>query len=148
MKLLLLFSVVLFVKPVNTNMSDQIIGKWLSQDKDLIVEVFKKSDHYGARVVWFDCSAPNAGKMSDHLDTHNPDPAKRTRPWLGMVVVDDLKYFGKNEWNGGNIYDPNSGHTFKSVVRLSSPQNLIVRGYWGFELLGKNITFTRLPDKV
>ena len=125
--------------------SDQILGRWMAEDHNLEVEVFRSGNQYAARVVWFDCSASGTPKMSEQLDTENPDPALRSRPWLGLVVVDDLHFDGeKNEWGGGNIYDPNSGHTFKSVVRLNSPNKLVVRGYWGVEIFGKSLNFTRM----
>jgi uncharacterized protein (DUF2147 family) len=82
--------------------------------------------------------------MESFKDTENPDPTLRNRPWLGMVVVSDLKFNGENEWNDGNIYDPNTGRTYRSVVRLNSAQELIVRGYWGIELFGKNLKFKKI----
>ncbi|MBB5287006.1 uncharacterized protein (DUF2147 family) [Rhabdobacter roseus] len=133
------------ITPQETANADRMLGKWMSEGRDLEVEVFKAKDRYAARIVWFDCTAPGTPKMSEHFDTENPDPALRSRPWLGMVVVDDLKYDAqKNEWSGGNIYDPNSGHTFRSVVRLTSPQKLVVRGYWGIEFFGKSLNFSRV----
>lgn len=144
MKLILLLSSFLYLVPTANPTSDQILGKWISEDKDLIVEVYKTNEHYAAKVVWFDCSAPSTPKMSEHVDSQNPDPKLRNRPWLGMVVVDDLRYGGTNQWVGGNIYDPNSGHTFKSIAKLTSPQQLIVRGYWGFEFLGKSLYFKKV----
>jgi len=133
------------ISPLETAKADKMLGKWMAEGKNLEVEVFKVKDRYAARVSWFDCSAPGSPKMIEQLDTENPDPSLRSRSWLGMVVVDDLKYDAqKNEWCGGNIYDPNSGHTFQSVVRMSSPQKLIVRGYWGIEFFGKSLKFSRV----
>lgn len=127
--------------------TDQILGRWMAEDKNLEVEVFKVKDRYAAKVIWFDCSAPGTPPMSEHFDTENPNPKLRSRPWLGMVVVNDLHYDAqKNEWSGGNIYDPNSGHTFKSVARLNSPQKLVVRGYWGIEFFGKSLNFKRVAQ--
>lgn len=131
--------------PKETANADKMLGRWRAEDNNLEVEVFKVKDRYAAKVVWFNCSAPGSPKMSDQLDTENPDPSLRRRPWLGLVVVDDLKYdTHKDEWSGGNIYDPNSGHTFRSVVRLTSPQKLGVRGYWGIEFFGKSLNFSRV----
>ncbi len=101
-----------------------------------------------ARIVWFECDESTPRPMADHRDLENPVPDMRNRSWLGMIVVNDLKFDSQeNEWNGGNIYDPNSGHTFKSVARLVSPQEMVVRGYWGFELFGKSLNFSRVAQK-
>lgn len=123
--------------------SDWIVGQWLSENKDLMVEVFKINEAYAAKVVWFKCDLKTPD-MHAFKDTENPDPKLRNRPWLGMIVVNNLKFDGKREWNDGNIYDPNSGKTYKSVVRLQSPNALIVRGYWGIELFGKDLKFNKI----
>jgi uncharacterized protein (DUF2147 family) len=60
-----------------------------------------------------------------------------------MQVVDNLVFNGKNSWQNGSIYDPNSGRTYTSVVRLENTKKLIVRGYWGIEFFGKNMVFYR-----
>lgn len=147
MKALLILSALLFTTPPNKVNSNQVLGRWMSEGKDLEVEVFKVNDHFAARIVWFECDEATPRSMVAHHDKENPDPKLRDRSWLGMVVVNDLAFDAQeNEWNGGNIYDPNSGHTFKSVARLVSPQEMVVRGYWGFELLGKSLNFTRVAQ--
>ena len=145
MKALLIASLLFLANTQKTVKSDQILGRWMADSKDLTVEVFRENGRYAARIVWFECTEAQPRKLAAHRDTNNPDPKLRGRSWLGMVVVDDLTFDPEeNEWSGGNIYDPNSGHTFRSVVRMNSPQQFTVRGYWGIELLGKNLHFTRL----
>jgi uncharacterized protein (DUF2147 family) len=125
--------------------SDKIVGFWLSAEKDLKVEIFKKNNEFHGKVVWFAC-LPETPNMSDFKDTENPDPKLRNRPWLGMEVVENLKFNGKDAWEDGKIYDPNSGHTYSSVVRLKNMNTLIVRGYWGIEFFGKNLEFHRVVN--
>ncbi|GAB2798051.1 hypothetical protein GCM10027275_49460 [Rhabdobacter roseus] len=145
MKALLILSILFFVNPQSKVNSDQVLGRWMSEGKDLEVEVFKVDDRYAARIVWFECNEATPRKLAAHRDTENPNPKLRGRSWLGRVVVDDLQFDkADNEWSGGNIYDPNSGHTFKSVARLSSPHEMVVRGYWGFEVFGKSVHFSRV----
>lgn len=143
MKFLLIISTLLFVNSNISVQSEQIVGKWMSEDKDMKVEVFKVNDHYVGKLVWFACD-PTTPDMESFMDINNPDPKLRNRLWLGMVVLNNLKFDGKGEWNGGSIYDPNSGRTYKSVVRLNSPQELIVRGYWGIKLFGKSLKFNKI----
>ena len=127
----------------NSSASDKIVGTWLSADKDLKVEIFNKKGHYFGKVVWFAC-LPSTPNMDDFKDTENPDPKLRTRKWLGMEVVENLTYNGESEWKNGTVYDPNSGRKYSSVVRLKDNSTLIVRGYWGIELFGKNLEFHRI----
>ena len=143
MKTLFILATLLLLHSEKSITAEQIIGKWMSEDKDIAVEIFKKNNSYSAQVIWFLCD-PKTPEMRSFKDIENPDPKLRNRPWLGMLVVNDLKFDGKSEWKDGNIYDPNSGRTYKSVVRLQSPDSLIVRGYWGIELFGKSLTFNKI----
>jgi uncharacterized protein (DUF2147 family) len=122
--------------------ADKILGKWMSEANDLKVEIYQQNGQYHAKVIWFKCNAGH--QMSEFFDTENPDKALRNRPWLGLQVLDKLRYGGGLEWKNGNIYDPNSGHIFSSVCRLQNTNTLSVRGYWHYEWIGKNMTFTRV----
>ncbi|CAH0995537.1 hypothetical protein EMA8858_01660 [Emticicia aquatica] len=127
----------------NTPVSDRIIGTWFSEDKDLKVEIFKKNGHFLGKVVWFICD-PKTPNMEDFKDIENPNPNLRNRSWLGMLVVENLLFNGKDTWENGSIYDPNTGRTYNSVVKLKDINTLVVRGYWGFEIFGKNLVFHRV----
>ena len=143
MKALLILLTLFLVNPQGKVDSDQVLGHWMSEGNDLEVEVFKVNGRYAARIVWFACDEAPTRKLAAHHDTENPNPKLRDRSWLGMVVVDDLQFDGaKSEWSGGNIYDPNSGHTFKSVARLTSPQNLGEhKKAWGTLLIKRPLAF-------
>ncbi|WP_064196995.1 MULTISPECIES: DUF2147 domain-containing protein [Emticicia] len=122
---------------------DEILGTWISENKDLKVEIYKKEDKYFGKIIWFLCD-PKTPNMSDFKDTENPEPKLRHRPWLGMEVVEGLMFNGDNIWGNGTIYDPNTGRTYSSVVTLKDNNTLVVKGYWGIELLGKNMIFYRV----
>ena len=126
------------------NPQDAILGKWMNTDKDLEVQVYKQSGQYRAKVIWFACT--EGLKMSDFYDSKNPNRALRSRPWLGLEVLDALNYNGGTEWNNGKIYDPNTGYTFSSVCRLENWNKLKVRGYWMFEWIGKSLIFNRISE--
>ena len=142
----LLSTLFLFINSEPNPTSDQIVGRWMSEQKDLAVEVYKVDGHYAGKVVWFDCSRPGTPPMAEHRDTENPNPRLRSRSWLGMNVLNDLRFNGTDEWNSGTVYDPNSGRTYRTVVRMASPKSIIVRGYWGIEFLGKNMRFNKVAQ--
>ncbi|MEY4903137.1 MAG: hypothetical protein RLZZ292_952, partial [Bacteroidota bacterium] len=103
-KYLFLLLNLLFVLNINAqnNNSDQILGKWMSAENDLKVEVFKQNGQYRAKVIWFACE--HGIPMKNFYDSNNPDASLRSRPWLGLQVLDGLHYNGSTEWNNGSIY--------------------------------------------
>jgi uncharacterized protein (DUF2147 family) len=124
------------------NETDKIVSTWMTQAQDMKVEVYKIKDQYQAKVVWFACDA--GFEMADFFDKKNPNLALRTRPWLGMNVLEGLQFKQKNEWHNGRIYDPNSGRTFDSICRLENDNTLNVRGYWLYAWIGKSLIFNRV----
>lgn len=125
--------------------ADRIVGVWQSTDNDLRVEIYAKKGQYNGRVVWFLCEG-NDPPMTEQRDTENLDPTLRDRLWLGMDTVEKLSYRGNDEWSGGKVYDPNTGHTFDATVRLTAPNQLTVRGYWKLPMLGRSLTFNRVKS--
>lgn len=122
--------------------SDAIIGTWLSEAKDLKVEVYKQKNQFYGKMIWFHCPV-DTPPMEHYRDKENPNISLRSRSWLGIVLLKDLVFDGKNEWINGDIYDPNSGSTYRSKVKLVDAHTLHVRGYFGIPLLGKTMVFNR-----
>jgi uncharacterized protein (DUF2147 family) len=74
---------------------------------------------------------------------------RHDHPWFGLEIIRGMKPEGEDKYGGGTILDPRDGKIYKATMKLSPDgQTLIVRGYIGFELLGKNQYWTRLPDSA
>jgi uncharacterized protein (DUF2147 family) len=74
---------------------------------------------------------------------------RRDHPWMGLEIIRGMKQEGEDKYGGGDILDPRDGKVYHATMKVSPDgQTLIVRGYLGFELLGQNQYWSRLPDSA
>ena len=67
----------------------------------------------------------------------------KDQPIVGMTIITGMKKDG-NEYNGGQILDPNNGKVYKSKMSLvEGGKKLDVRGYIGVPMLGRTQTWVR-----
>lgn len=137
---LLIFVIMLSFKSFSQIKPNYITGTWVSQKKNIRIEMFEQNGRYFGKVKWFS-TQPNDRPMDSYLDVENPNPKLNTRKWIGMQCVENLVFDKNNCWSGGTIYDPHSGHTFKAIVKYLDKNCLIVKGYCGFEFFGKSMVF-------
>lgn len=139
-----IITLMLVIKAVAQNNSDDIIGRWMSTQNNLEVEIFKDADQYNARVVWIDDSNDKNRPMNVRCDRKNPNVELRNRKIIGLKVLYGLVYNADcKEWMNGKIYDPENGKEWNAKAWLTKEGILKVRGYWNFELAGKWILFKK-----
>jgi uncharacterized protein (DUF2147 family) len=78
-------------------------------------------------VITWSYRPPDAG-TGPLVDIHNQDPKLRSRPIVGLPLIQSFKPAGAGAWDGGTIYDPEGGKTYKSKMRLQGPDTLEVDG--------------------
>ncbi len=116
--------------------AQMVLGNWLTQDRDGIIQISLARDgSYQGRIV--------GGNGPGRLDTTNPDPALRTEPLRGHVIMQGMRYEGDGHWSTGTIRDPNNGHIYKCRMQLLAPDRLQIRGFLGVSLLGRSQVWTR-----
>lgn len=124
------------------------VGLWQSVDQDTKQPNgwFLITDHGGvydgiiAKMFLQPGQDPNVVCSLCKDDRHN-------KPWLGLEIIRGMKPDGDNKFEGGTILDPRDGKVYDAEMKLSPDgQTLIVRGYLGISLLGRNQYWTRLPD--
>ncbi len=83
-----------------------------------------------------------ADGVTSKKDTKNTDEKLRTRNLKDLVMLTDFVY-EDGEWTDGKIYDPKSGKTYSSTIKLQG-NTLSLRGYVGISLLGRTSVWTRV----
>jgi uncharacterized protein (DUF2147 family) len=118
----------LFLAAVSTSAQAgaPITGRWITQTKDGVVEVYACGETICGKLAKFLTPPPGGNAQKD---VNNSNPALRSRPLLGINLLSGFKSDGK-EWKG-QIYDPRSGRTYRSVVYKGKSGNLVVKGCVG-----------------
>lgn len=130
-----------FLGDMRSQKGDDILGLWLTEEKDGKIQVFKVGNEYRGKVVWANkIYGPNGEKLRD---TKNPDPKKRSRILEGAVILEGLVFDGDDTWDDGEIYDSTKGNTYSCNVTMEDG-NLVLRGYIGISLFGQSTTWTRI----
>ncbi|MGB3710237.1 MAG: DUF2147 domain-containing protein [Erythrobacter sp.] len=106
--------------------ADPIAGRWVTEERDAVIEIGPCGNTVCGRIVRF-LVAPPQGR--DQRDINNSDPELRKRKLLGLPV---LSRFREEEdlWRG-RIYDPKSGDDYRSVIRRQGRDRLEVKGCLG-----------------
>jgi uncharacterized protein (DUF2147 family) len=127
--------------------ADRICGLYYATDpgngEGSQIQIYKAEDGtYEGKVVWM--QYPNYPNGEPRRDVKNPDPEKRNQTNVGIVIIKGFTYnASKDEWQDGSVYNPGSGKTYRSYMKLESDDKLKVRGYLGVSLLGKTVTWTK-----
>jgi uncharacterized protein (DUF2147 family) len=120
-----------------------VVGRWAS--KDSIIEVAETNGTLHATIIAILNPVYKAGEDgpvgTTKVDLKNPEAGLRARPIVGMDLLSDYA-FKDGKWQG-NLYDPESGKTYKSQITVSSDGKLQMRGYIGSPMLGRTQAWTK-----
>ena len=124
----------LLLIPVFTFAQD-IVGKWKTIDDETgkaksIVEIYQVNGKYFGKIVKI-LTVGEENKLCTECKG-----ADKNKPMLGMVILKGLVKDG-DEWNAGEIFDPNKGKSYKCYIAFEGKDKLKVRGFIGFSLIGR-----------
>jgi uncharacterized protein (DUF2147 family) len=112
-----------------------VTGKWITAERDSVIEIGTCGTTVCGKVLRLMKLNPD-GKMP--MDANNPNPALRTRPVQGIMILTGFTD-GGSHWSG-RIYDPKSGKSYKSKLTRNADGTLKVQGCIGF--LCQSFTWT------
>lgn len=134
----LFFVLLLFGGIASSLPAQEITGNWWTEAKDSVIQI--STDSTG-QLVGKIISGPKPGEV----DVHNPDANLRKRPLMGLVILQGFVKDSPLNWKGGQIYDPDSGKTYKAIIWLKKNDfnRLSLKGYVGIPLFGRTSEWTR-----
>lgn len=111
--------------------AQSIVGKWKTIDDQTgkprsVVEIFERNGKYFGQIV----------KLFREPG-EDPDPIcdecsgkRKNQKVIGMEIITDMEYdAGDNEYNSGEILDPENGSVYDCKLWVSEDGHLKVRGY-------------------
>ncbi len=124
--------------------ADKINGIWLSEggEVQLKFEIFRSNDKYYGKLLYAS-TMYEADGTTPKKDFKNPDAKLRTRSRLKIQNLNGLQYVD-GSYTDGTLYNPDDGRTYSLNAELKSADHLEFRGYIGFSLFGKTMTFKRV----
>ncbi len=132
--------------------ADDIVGKWYTEENKSIIQIYKKGNKYYGKIIgirdktYTEKDDKEYGKKKH--DHENPDPKLRSRPIVGIVIIQGFEFDGDDEWVDADIYDPESGKTYSCKAWLNDKKNILnVKGYIGFSFIGRSTTWKRKVSK-
>ena len=127
------------------NNNEDIVGVWETGNGKARVKIDKVGDYYFGRIVWL--KEPLNAEGKPKVDKNNKDVNKRNTPILGLRLVGGFKWEGENRWEGGTIYDPETGNEYKCNITLVDRNTMNIRGYIGISMFGRTDTWKRVEQK-
>lgn len=136
------FSVFVLVLALVFKLSAQDItkGTWFNDEKSAKLQFYETNGKLFGKIIWLKDPNKNGKPRTDEF---NPNDKLKNAPLLGLVFLKNFEKDGEKAWKDGTIYDPKSGKTYSSNMKLVSPTQLDVRGYIGISLIGKTSKFTK-----
>ena len=133
----LVFSVSVFAQH-----QDDILGLWVDERQETIIEIYEHEDLYNGRIVWIKDSLDQFG--NELRDVRNDDVSLRSRKVIGSDMLLGLKWDEDDTWRRGDIYYYQNGNDYNAKVYLSEEGSLRIKGYYSILFfLGRTKTWSR-----
>ncbi len=109
--------------------ASSLFGDWKTADGS-VVRTFPCSNALCMKIVTITPKAPGT------LDRNNPNASLRQRSLCNLEIGTGFNMSGDTAATGGQLYDPESGRTYKGNINLVG-DTLKLRGYLGIALFGR-----------
>ena len=113
--------------------ADDAFGLWLNPENGSNIELYKCGEGLCAKIT----------KVTDGqtTDDKNPDAAKRGRPIVGLVIMENAKKSGA-KWSG-TLYNRENGKSYSGTIAAKSKDAVDLSGCVA-AVLCRTVTWTRI----
>ncbi|MGJ5180675.1 DUF2147 domain-containing protein [Bradyrhizobium oligotrophicum] len=133
------YSGVVFAAGISSALAADPTGDWRVADGVANIRVAQCNGSMWGVVAW--------EKTPGGRDSNNPDPARQSRPTLGMPILIDMKKKpGAEAWEG-QVYNAKDGQLYSSTITPTDADHLEIKGcVLGFLCGGE--TWTRVGPPI
>jgi uncharacterized protein (DUF2147 family) len=117
-----------------------VLGDWITPTQS-VVRLYPCGSDVCAKIVKVSPTSPET------TDLKNPDAGQHNRPLCGLDVGIGFQRIDANHLDGGHLYDPQSGRTYKGTITAEG-DDLKLHGYIGISLLGRTEVWHRVSTIV
>ena len=120
--------------PSMAQTAEDAFGTWRHPENGSHVEVYKCGEGLCAKVT----------KVTDgqKTDDKNPDTAKRSRPIVGLVIMQGAKKTGANAWQG-TLYNRADGGNYAGTITVKGKDQMDLSGCTAV-VICKTVTWSRV----
>lgn len=130
----------LLIAPVAQCQSAGVVGEW-REGSGSIIRIAPCADALCATLIQISSAAPT------QVDGNNPDASLRSRSLCGLQIGQGFRGSDPNRAEGGKLYDPRNGKTYKGNM-TSDGKTLLLRGYIGVSMFGRTAKWDRVTTPV
>jgi uncharacterized protein (DUF2147 family) len=129
-----LLGLVVLTGPASAQTAEDALGVWRNPENQSHTEFYK-------------CGAGICGKIvkvvdGQKTDDKNPDPAKRNRPIVGLLIMQGATKSSPNSWSG-TLYNRADGKSYSGTLTVKSKNAIELSGCVAL-LFCKTTTFSRV----
>jgi uncharacterized protein (DUF2147 family) len=119
-------------------------GVWLPEDEESKVEIYPCGDAICGRVAWLLDEHDEDGNLL--TDIYNPNPALRSVPVLGLVIMTDITPTDEDNVWQGRVYNPQDGRTYDFWLTVKSESQITIEGCGLYNLICQKHTWDRVES--
>ena len=99
--------------------AEDAYGVWLNPENKSHTEFYKCGDGLCAKIV--------KNVDGQKTDDQNPDASKKSRPIVGLVIMQGAKKTGANKW-AGTLYNRADGKSYSGTLTVKSKDSVELSG--------------------